>query len=131
MASTIQNRYKDLDISFRKNPKTSDFYELKDIEAVKRSVKLLVLTNFSERPFHPEIGSAIYSTLFDNFTQESRIRITRSIKDVINNFEPRAKLLNVTIKELPDSNSLYVNIYFNIINLPTPVSVELNLERVR
>ena len=48
MASTIQNRYKDIDLSLTKNPKTKDIYTLTDIDAVKRSVRTLVLTKFSD-----------------------------------------------------------------------------------
>jgi len=129
--STVENRYKDLDISLIKNPKTGDIYTLKDIEAVKRSVKLLVLTNVFERPFHPEISSAVYSTLFDNFDDSSKIRIKRSIEDVINNFEPRAKLITTIINDNPDSNALDIFIYFSVRNVPNPVSVQINLERVR
>ena len=129
--TTIINRYKDLDISFEKNPKTGDLYTLKDIEAVKRSVKLLVLTNIFERPFHPEISSDIYGSLFENIDSGFKIRVTRSIKDVINNFEPRAKLISVNLIESADNNSIGIGIYFSIVNVPNPVSVQINLERVR
>jgi phage baseplate assembly protein W len=131
MASTIQTRYKDIDLSFTKNPKTKDIYTLTDIDAVKRSVKHLVLTKFSERLFHPEIGSAIYGSLFENITSETSIIIETSVQDVINNFEPRAKLIRVDVKETSDLNSIDVEIYFYIVNIQDPVSVRVNLERVR
>lgn len=129
--TTVINRYKDLDISLEKNPKTGDIYTLKDIEAVKRSVKLLVLTNIFERPFHPEISSDIYASLFENIDAGFKIRLTRSIKDVINNFEPRAKLIDVNLIESADKNTIEIGIYFSIVNVPNPVSVQINLERVR
>lgn len=131
MAQTLQNRYKDLDISLIKNPKNGDIYTLSDIEAVKRSVKLLVLTKAFERPFHPEISSRVYSSLFENFGEDSRIIIEASIKDVINNFEPRAKLIKVLVKDKQDDNSLDIFIYFSVANIVDPVSVKINLERVR
>lgn len=131
MLQTIENRYRDIDISFRKNPKTGDIYELRDIEAVKRAVKLLVLTQFHEIPFHPEIGSAINSSLFDNFTASTKLKIKRSIKDVIYNFEPRARLLEVNISETEDNHGLFVDVYFSIINVPEPIVIQINLERVR
>jgi len=129
--TTVINRYKDLDISLERNPKTGDIYTLKDIEAVKRSVKLLVLTNIFERPFHPEISSDIYASLFENIDAGFKIRLTRSIKDVINNFEPRAKLIDVNLIESADKNTIEIGIYFSIVNVPNPVSVQINLERVR
>ena len=59
-------RYKDIDISLQKNPLTGDIYSITDNDAVKRSVRLLVLTSLGEKLFHPEIGSAVYSSLFEN-----------------------------------------------------------------
>ena len=129
--TTVINRYKDLDISLERNPKTGDIYTLKDIEAVKRSVKLLVLTNIFERPFHPEISSDIYASLFENIDAGFKIRLTRSIKDVINNFEPRATLISTNVVPDEDNNSLSIYVYFYVVNVPTPVSVQINLERVR
>lgn len=130
-STTLQNRYKDFDISLTKNPKTGDIYALTDVEAVKRSVRLLILTQVFERPFHPEISSAVYGSLFDNFDTTTSITIQRSIKDVINNFEPRATLISTRVVPDEDNNSLSIYIYFYVVNVPTPVSVQINLERVR
>ena len=130
--ATVTNRYKDLDISFLNNPVTKDIYTLKDIEAVKRSVRLLVLTNFGERLFRPNIGSSVYYSLFENATEFTKISIQRSIQDVINNFEPRAKLIktNVSFDNI-DNNTIGIDIIFYVVNIPEPVTVKINLERVR
>jgi phage baseplate assembly protein W len=131
MATTLQNRYRDIDLSLRKNPKTSDIYTLTDVDAVKRSVRTLVMTNFSERLFHPEIGSGVYGSLFENFSVETTIVLETAIQTVINNFEPRARLINVNVKESTDQHSLDIEILFYIVNIQDPVSVRVNLERVR
>ena len=60
--------YIDLDLDFTRNPATNDVSFKKDEEAIKRSVRNLVLTNFGERKFHPEIGSDAYSYLFENMS---------------------------------------------------------------
>lgn len=131
-ASIITNRYKDIDISFTRNPITGDIYTLTDIDAVKRAIKLLVLTQFGERLFHPEIGSSVYSSLFENLTVSTKIAISRSISDVINNFEPRASLLNVDIQEDSlDANNLIVTVSYYIVNTQNPVTLTINLERIR
>ena len=62
------NNYKDLDLNFTRNPVTNDVTRIEDIDAVKRSVKNLVQTNFYERPFHPELGCGIRELLFENYT---------------------------------------------------------------
>jgi phage baseplate assembly protein W len=131
MATTLENRYKDIDLSFRKNPKTNDIYTLTDIDAVKRSVRTLVMTNFSERLFHPETGSGVYGSLFENFSVETTIILENAIRTVINNFEPRARLINLNLKESTDQHSLDIEIFFYVVNIQDPVSVRVNLERVR
>lgn len=131
MPSIIKNRYKDLDISFRKNPSTDDIYELNDIEAVKRSVKILVLTQFNEIPFHPEIGSAVYSSLFENYTQETTLILDRTIREVIRNYEPRVRIHDVKIIGKPDNNTIEISILFYIVNVEEIQSVSVKLERIR
>ena len=61
-----QNKdYNDLDLSFKRNVITSDVSKKKGDNAIKQSLKLLVLTQIGDRLFHPEIGSNVYSYLFD------------------------------------------------------------------
>ena len=70
------NLYSDLNLNFNKNPATKDIAKLKDVEAVKRSVRNLILTNRFERPFHPEIGSDIRALLFENMTPTIQTLLT-------------------------------------------------------
>lgn len=128
---TTFKRYKDIDISFRKHPTSGDVIPLYDVDAIKRAVKLLVLTNHYERPFHPEIGSSVRFHLFENFSQFTKINITRSIEDVIKNFEPRATTIQVIVKENVDEHALDITVTFLINNTKDPVVISFNLERVR
>ena len=106
--------------------------DVTDADAVKQSIKLLVLTSFGERVFHPEIGSSVYSSLFENIDPTTILTIQRSIKDVINNYEPRATLIYVNVTEGSDEHSIDIQIYFYINNAPqTPLMVTVNLSRVR
>jgi len=131
MSTTLTNRYKDIDISFQKNPKTKDIYTLTDVDAVKRSVKLLVMTNFSERLFHPEIGSGVYGSLFENVCPDTASILQINIENCINNFEPRARVIDVIVKDSPDQNGIEIEISFYIVNIEQPVSVRVQLERIR
>lgn len=131
MATTFQ-RYKDLDISFRKNPVTKDITPLTDGDAIKRAVKLLVLTNYYDRPFHPEYGSNIYFHMFENFDPITIVSLRRAITEVIENFEPRAVVLAVDFTESNiDLNKLNCSITFAIRNMPDQLTVSFDLERVR
>ena len=123
--------YKDLNLDFTRNTVTNDVVKIEDVEAVKRSVKNLVQTNFYERPFQPELGCGIRSLLFEPFTPVTGIFVRRKVEEVITNYEPRARLDQVVVTESPDRNSLEVRVVFYTLNLPNPVTVLTTLRRIR
>ena len=125
------NNYKDLDLNFTRNPVTNDVTRIEDVDAVKRSVKNLVQTNFYERPFHPELGCGIRELLFENYTPIIGIFLKRKIAEVINRYEPRVSLVNVTLDDDPDRNRLKVSLYFYVQNVPDAVVIETFLQRLR
>jgi phage baseplate assembly protein W len=123
--------FSDLDLNFTKHPVTKDVVRKFDEEAIKASVKNLVLTQNYERPFHSEIGSQIRGLLFEPATPLLNVMLKRAITDTIINFEPRVKLNEVLVTVSPDNNEVYVSIHFTIINTTRPVSVDLILTRTR
>ena len=123
--------FKDLDLDFTRNIVTNDVVKIEDVNAVKRSVKNLIQTNHYERPFHPELGCGIRELLFENFTPLTGIFIKRKVEEVITNYEPRARLSQVTVLEQPDRNGIEVTVYFYVMNIPEPVSVTTLLQRIR
>ena len=131
MPQTIKNRYRDLNLSFIPNPVRKDVSTLSDEDAVRRAVVNLVLTKHFERPFHPEIGCNVTALLFENVTSITAAAIKRSVEDVVQNFEPRVKLVNVIVNVSPDSNGYDCSIIFYVQNLPQLVTVDVFLERLR
>ena len=125
-------QYTDLDLFFSKKISDSDISKVTDIQAVKRSVRNLILLNHYEKPFHPEIGSGVRDILFEPMTAITAIILNRKIGDTINNFEPRAKLISVrSIPDL-DQNAYNVSIEFFVVNTPTElVDLTVMLERLR
>ena len=124
-------QYRDLDLFFsRKSNK--DVNKVTDIEAVKRSVRNLVLLNSYEKPFHPEIAGDVRALLFENMTPLTSAVIARKVQDVIENFEPRARLTGVNVTPDFDRNLYEVSVYFYVVNAPTElVEVDTLLERLR
>ena len=125
-------QYRDLDLFFSRKNGTNDITKITDIEAVKRSIRNLVLTNFYEKPFHPEIGSGIRDMLFENMTPITAVVLARKVEDVIENFEPRARLISV--RSLPNffRNEYEVTIEFFVVNAPTElVDMTVFLEVLR
>ena len=102
-----------------------------DEQAIKQSVRNLILTKNFERPFHSEIGSQVRGLLFEPVTEMSVSIIKRSIVDVIRNYEPRVQLVDVFVNVRPDENYVDIRIVFKIINTATPIELTLTLERTR
>jgi len=127
----LTRTFSDLDFNFIANPSTGDVTRKFDDNAIKQSVKNLILTSNYEKPFHPEIGSQVNSLLFEPFSPMIQAMMTEAIKNTINNYEPRVNLLNVIVNANPDNHSLNVSIIFKIVNTETPISVDLVLERTR
>ena len=123
--------FQDLDLNFTPHPVTNDIVRKFDENAIKQSIKNLILTRNYEKPFHSEIGSPVRALMFDLVTPLTAITIKRAIVDVINNFEPRVELMEVEPVVSPDNNSLYVSIVFKIRNTERPVTLDLLLERTR
>ena len=134
-SSTSKDRvnriYSDLDLDFTRNPVTSDIVKLNDVDSVKRSVKNLIQTNHYERPFHPEIGSDIRGLLFENMTPLTALNLERKVIEVLTNFEPRAKIVNVIAQPQEDANRYHIQISFYVVGISTPVVVETYLTRLR
>ena len=125
-------QYKDLDLFFSRKRGSNDIAKITDIEAVKRSVRNLVLTNFYEKPFHPEIGSGVRDMLFENKTPITAVVLARKVEDVIENFEPRARLIGVRALPNLDRNEYEVTIEFFVVNTPTElIDMTIFLEVLR
>ena len=125
-------QYSDLDLFFGKKSSDNDISKVTDVQAVKRSIRNLVLLNHYEKPFHPEIASGVRDMLFELMTPVTANILARKIEDVIANFEPRARV--VSVRTIPDfdNNSYEVSIEFYVVNTPTElVDLTIMLERLR
>ena len=123
--------FSDLNLNFTRNPATNDVARLTDVEAVKRAVRNLILTNRFERPFHPEIGSSIRNLLFETITPLNAVLLQDRIAEVIDNFEPRASINQIIVQDEIDNNRYRVTISFYVVNTPEPVTITEFLQRLR
>ena len=123
---------RDLDLFFGKKSSDSDINVIEDIQAVKRSVRNLVLLDPYEKPFHPEIAGGIRGLLFELMSPFTAQQIAKKVEDVINNFEPRARLVAVRANPDLDRNAYDVTVEFYVVNTPTElVELTVFLERFR
>lgn len=113
------------------NPISGELALKRDEEAVKESIKNLILTDKGERLMQPYIGGNIRAMLFENNTPAVIKMIQEQVKTTIETYEPRASLLEVVVTSAIDDNTVNVDIYFYINNVTEPISVSVFLERTR
>lgn len=123
--------YKDLDLSFTPLPGTGDAAKKFDVNAVKQSLRILLLTANGERPFNYPLGSPIYRMLFDPMDLITANMLETQITLLIQNHEPRARLNRVEVVPNEDLNRYDITIYFYVIGLPDPVVYSTFLKRLR
>ena len=123
--------YSDLDLDFFASRTTKDIARKTGEEAIKRSVRNLILTNFYEKPFRPAIGSNAAKLLFDNMTPLVSNFLRDAIYEVIQNYEPRVEVLDVQVKMDYDNNGYNVKLDFVVLNRNEPLTTIIFLERIR
>lgn len=126
-----RRQYSDLDLDFNVHPVRKSLIPLTDIDAVKQSVKNLILTNFFERPFSPRIGSNLRDLLFEPADEFTALSLKKAIVDVIHEYEPRVDNIQVSIFDRPDNNAYAVTVAFRVITLSTQAEIALEIVRLR
>lgn len=125
-----QKGYSDLDLSLRLHPIRKDIVPLKDDQALKNSVKNLILTNFFERPFQSNLGGNLRGILFEPADAITELALEDNIKRVLKK-EPRIKTLFVEVTDLADNNAYRITVKFLIKQFDTASQVEIVLRRLR
>ena len=124
-------RYSDLDLDFAKNPLSLDVNVKTDVDAVKRSIKNLIIPGRYERLFQPDLSAGVSGLLFEQLTPGTKNTIETRIRQTIQKNEPRANLRNVQVLEDFDNNELKGTIDFTVVNISRPVNLEFTLRRLR
>ena len=123
--------YKDIDMAFTKNSLSGDINKKLDVNAVKQSIKTLLLGKPFERPFHPELGSNLWNSLFENMRPGMEMGLQRQIGQQLNEYEPRADLLSIKANPDYDNNGYDVTIRFIVVGINEPQELTLSLSRLR
>lgn len=125
--------YRDFDLQFRRHPTSGKLLVKKDDDALKQSIKNLILTDQFERPFRPEFGGNIRSRLFDLYTSFTKSEFENLIVNAIENYEPRALLdtYSVNVRESTDSNEMFITIRFRNATTLNDIQLDISLNRVR
>ena len=126
-----QEIYRDIPMSFNVHPVTGNMKLVANAESIKQSVKNIVLTNFYERPYQPELGGNVLTKLFENMSPITEYNVTQNIRQALENNEPRAIVEDIITTPVEYQNTLRVTIKFSVRNIPEPIEVDVLLERIR
>jgi predicted component of type VI protein secretion system len=133
MAKTNLN-ITDISNDFTSNPVTGDISIKKNIDAIKQSLKNLMLMKRFDKPFDPKIDVGLNEVLFENFPDPIlKDIISKKIEYIISVYEPRIKLQKVEVESLYEKNLLQIDITFSLRNQASEElqNLQINLERIR
>ena len=126
-----KNVYRDFDLYFSSNPLTDDIGTKSDLSAINQSLHNLILTNYYERPFYPQIGCNVRKILFEPMDDITRRDLEDAISYTVKNFEPRVRLIDVIAEFLPDQNSYNVSMRYEIRATALKTKFDVVLKRLR
>jgi len=112
--------FKDISMSFARNPLNNDLIGLKDNNAITRSLRNIVFTRPGEKFFNPNFGSRISESLFDNVNGSTALAVRDEIKRSIENYEPRVDLIKVKVTPDYAGNALNVTIVYFVTGIDSP-----------
>ena len=116
----VSKQFKDISANYQINPLNRDLIQLKNANAIARSIRNLIMTVPGERPFNPVLGSQVTGLLFESLDKLTASTIKSEIINTIENFEPRVKLNEVIVKANAEDNQFDVQIQYYIIGIDVP-----------
>ena len=116
----VKRKFKDISMSFEKNPLNDALISLSNTSAIARSIRNIVFTSPGEKFFNPNFGSRISESLFENMDEVSALEIRDEIENSIKNFEPRVNVREVRV--VPDftNNEMNATIVYEIVGIDVP-----------
>jgi len=116
----VNQGFKDVSMTFQRNPLTDDLIVLKNTNAIARSIRNIVFTIPGEKFFNQDFGSNITNSLFETIDDLSAITIRDEIRQSIRSYEPRVNLISVNVYPDYDNNAFDATIVYEIIGADVP-----------
>lgn len=123
--------YSDFDNSFLPHPFTGQISRRTNVDAVKMALRNLIFTNKYERLRNPDFGGNIRRYLFETFEPTTAKEMEEEIRSMIENYEPRAGIVQIKVTPDEDNNSMNIRIVFRVNMVEEKQEIELTLYRVR
>ena len=126
---TARKWYTDMDLNITPHPSSGDLVLKFDKDAVKRSVRNIMLTNNYERPFKPNFGANLRGLLFELADNMTKMEIRKQIMEALEMLEPRVRIQNIYLSSV--RNSMHISLHYGVVGSKEPQTLEVILQRVR
>lgn len=123
--------YSDIDLTFKVHPLNRDISVLYDENAVKRNIKHVLMSNLGDSKFHPERNVGIRDLLFEPMNKLTTVILRKRIDDIITQYVPRVKIVDLLVRENTEMDGFDVELTFTTLNLVTPITTNIFLQRIR
>ena len=128
----ISKNFKDIGSAFQIDPLSNDLLAIKNETAIARSVRNLIFTLQGERFFNQDLGSRVSRALFENIDRISASVIEDEIRNTIDNFEPRVRLIDVSVTPDYSNNEFNVTLSYDIVGIDVlPQQLSFALQQTR
>lgn len=128
---TRKNVYRDFDINFTHSPFSRDLGVKPDVSAINQSINNLVNTYYYERLFQPIVGCNIRALLFEPVDSITRDNLRQAINETLTNYEPRIRVDQILVEDMPDRNAYRIKIQYTILDVNDVAEFDVVLKRLR
>ncbi len=115
--------------SMKEHAVADDGSTVKNDNAIKQSIKNLVLTTPGEKHFQPNVGSRVFNLLFEPLDAFTADAVKDEVINTINQYEPRVELTDVAVVPIEQGNKLSITIEYRIVGLPVVETIDFVLQR--
>lgn len=129
---TKRSQYADIPFFISPNRFTGDLNLVKDLSAIRQSLKNVIMCNKGERPFDFLFGASLYENLFDNLTHELIIDIQTKIATNLKRHENRVDITNIIVREVSGTaNTVNITIFYAIPDIGVEDVITIGISRNR
>jgi len=111
----LSKSFRDIDIAFTPHPSTEDVSSKYNDQAIKQSLKNLIMTTPGERFYEPDYGCQVSRLLFEPLDAFLSDQVKNEILNTVERFDPRVLLIDVTVTPEYDQYFLFVEIVYRIV----------------
>ena len=102
-----------------------------DDSAIKSSLRNLFNFKPGEEILQPEFGNELYRYLYEPVMDFTTDKIVRTLKDMLERWEPRIQVLDIPIEANEQDQSYYIQIKYLVPTLSKESTITLNLTKTQ